>query len=137
MAAPIRILCVDDDADTLKVVQMSLALSADIAFETASSGAEAVEKASEFKPDAFLLDVLMPGRSGIQLLHDLRESPAWRRTPVIFLTVRCGEEDLRDYSDLGVLGVIPKPFASGDLASRVLDLLGRGQSPDSGKNPER
>lgn len=118
----LRILCVDDDPDITTIVRISLEARGDIEIETALSAVEAVEKAPVFKPDLFLLDVMMPGIDGIELFKGLSENPEWASAPVVFLTARCSPEDVEGYLKLGALGVVEKPFKPTELHSQLLRL---------------
>lgn len=122
-ASRLKVLSVDDDPDILEIVAASLEEYGSAQVETALSADEAVENAPGFEPDLFLWDVMMPGTSGIELLKILRSDPAWRATPVIFVTARCEQEDVDRYLSLGVRGVIAKPFNPSELENRIHELL--------------
>ncbi len=79
--SPLHTLCVDDDPDILEIVRLPLNLSGKAEAGTALSAVEAIEKAPAFRPDLFLLDVMMPGIDGIELLKGLREDPIGVRRP--------------------------------------------------------
>ncbi len=79
--SPLRILCVYDDLDILEIVRLPLNLSGKAEAGTALSAVEAIEKAPAFRPDLFLLDLMMPGIDGIGLLKGLREDPNGVRRP--------------------------------------------------------
>ena len=80
-----RVLVVDDDQDTLDYLS---ALLVDNGYEvrTAASHAAALSQLEEFQADAVLMDVMMPGKSGLDLLVKLRSSPRWRDLSVIVVT---------------------------------------------------
>lgn len=124
--SPLRILCVDDDPDLLEIVRLSSKLSGKADVETALSAVEAIEKAPTFRPDLFLLDVMMPGIDGIELLKGLRDDPDWRETPVIYLTARQAPDDLELYLESGALGAIHKPFNPETLFEQISALLEDG-----------
>ncbi len=117
------ILIVDDEDDIREVAQMSLELVGGWNVLTASSGAEALEIAAREQPDAILLDVMMPEMDGPTTFRRLRASPPTAGIPVILLTAKVQGTDRRGFEDLGVAGVIPKPFDPMSLSSRVAEVL--------------
>ena len=76
------------------------------------------------KPDAILLDVMMPLMDGIQTFKQLQQNPQTRSIPVILLTAKAQATEQEQFNTLGVVGVITKPFNSLTLASRIAQLLG-------------
>jgi CheY-like chemotaxis protein len=92
---------------------------------SAESGTEGVALAARNRPDAILLDVIMPEPDGPATLGELRKHPATCDIPVVFLTGQ-GEkaEESRRLSTLGAAGLIRKPFAPHELAATVSALLG-------------
>jgi DNA-binding response OmpR family regulator len=83
-------------------------------------GGEVIETARRFEPDLVVLDVMLPRRSGLDVLHDL---PA--RTPVILLTARTDEADRVHGLDLGADDYVLKPFSPRELVARVRSVLRR------------
>ena len=114
-----RILYVDDEPDMRDIV--SLALDREPAFDVRScgSGREALEIAAEWRPDLVLLDVVMPDMDGPTTLARLREIPAGRSVPVVFLTARSQPSDIARLTAFGAAGVIAKPFSPMKLAATV------------------
>ena len=82
----LKLLHVDDDADILELAKMSLELMDDIEVVDCVSGEEALTTVEEFKPDVFLLDMMMPGMSGPEALEKLRQVPGLEAVPAIFMT---------------------------------------------------
>jgi CheY-like chemotaxis protein len=119
-----RILVVDDEDDIREVAQLSLEMVGGWEVLTASSGAEAVRRAAEERPDAILLDVMMPGMDGPTTFQQLRGDPATAAIPVILLTAKVQPADRRRFVDLGVAGVLAKPFDPMELAAQVSEALG-------------
>jgi CheY-like chemotaxis protein len=117
------ILIVDDERDIRDVAQMSLELVGGWSVITAGSGAEAIEIAARERPDAILLDVMMPEMDGPTTFRRLRSSPPTAGIPVILLTAKVQTNDRRGFDDLGVEGVIPKPFDPVTLSARVSEIL--------------
>jgi CheY-like chemotaxis protein len=122
-----RVLIIDDEDDIREVAQASLELMGDWEVTTASSGAEGVRRAAEERPDAILLDVMMPGMDGPATLQALRADPATASIPVVLLTAKVQSAERSSLEGLGAAGVLAKPFdpvALADDLARVLE--GRG-----------
>jgi CheY-like chemotaxis protein len=119
-----RVLVVDDDALLREVAQTALELVAGWQVSTAESGGEAQQRARAEHPDAILLDVMMPGVDGPSTVQGLRSDPATRDIPIIFLTAKVTADDVGQWGQLGLAGVIPKPFNPMTLATEMAALLG-------------
>ena len=123
-----RILVVDDEPDITALVAYHLA-KAGYRVSTASSGAEALKAASEEKPDVVVLDLMLPGLSGYDVLTDLRSREETRDVGVILLTARREEVDRIRGLSLGADDYLTKPFSPQELTLRVAAVLRRLQSP--------
>lgn len=114
-----RILHVEDDDDILQMAKLSLEMLGGFELLQCASGPEAIEKAEAFAPDLILIDFMMPGMNGHATILALREKPALRDVPAIYMTAK----DLRLEADPGVaataIGTIPKPFDAVELPDRV------------------
>ena len=119
-----RILVVDDDAMLREVAQTALELVGGWQVSTAQSGTQAQQRALTDRPDVILLDVMMPGVDGPSTVLALRADPATRDIPIIFLTAKVPSEDLGEWRELGLAGVIPKPFDPMTLATDIASMLG-------------
>jgi CheY-like chemotaxis protein len=119
-----KILLVDDEDDIREVAQMSLEMTAGWEVVTAASGAEALRVAAAERPDAILLDVMMPGMDGPDTARALRASGETGAIPIILLTAKVQAADRKRFDDLGVAGVLSKPFDPMELAAQVSGLLG-------------
>lgn len=121
----LRILYVDDEEDIRTIVEMALGLDVDIELQSLSSGAEALAllDTAEFEPDMALIDMMMPGMSGIELLGELRSRSATMELPIYFITASARSSDIARYSDLGANGIITKPFDPMTLAADIRKLL--------------
>jgi len=118
-----RILYVDDEADIREVAQLSLELDPDLEVRTCASGVEAIEQAAAWQPDLILLDVMMPGMDGPTVLARLRAQDSTEAIPVIFITARTQQSEVCGFQELGVRGVLAKPFDPMTLAVRVHEFL--------------
>src|SRR6476661_7912920 len=113
-----RILVVDDQPANLRVVSTLLSRNGyDVV--PAGTGPEALDHALEATPDLVLLDMLMPGMDGFQLLAQMRHHPSLQDMPVIFLTAAQDRELLLRAFDSGAVDYVTKPFIPEELLARV------------------
>jgi CheY-like chemotaxis protein len=119
-----RILIIDDEDDIRQVAAMSLETVAGWDVVTASSGAQGIRRAQAEQPDAILLDVMMPGMDGPSTFLELRKGRETADIPVILLTAKVQGADQRRFANLGVSGVLFKPFDPMTLAQQMSETLG-------------
>ena len=119
-----RILIINDEDDIREVAALSLEATAGWEIVAASSGAEGIRAAAEHKPDAILMDVMMPGMDGPTTFRQMQQNPAISRIPVLLLTAKVQGVDQRRFADLGVAGVLFKPFDPMTLAQQISHALG-------------
>jgi CheY-like chemotaxis protein len=119
-----RILLVDDEIRLRNVIQACLENLGGWTVLTAASGREALHKANTEKPDAILLDMMMPDMDGFTLLQQLQSNLDTQSIPVILLTAKVQASNHDRYSQLDVAGVIAKPFEPLKLAEQVTEILG-------------
>jgi CheY-like chemotaxis protein len=119
-----KILIIDDESDIREVAAMSLEAVCGWGVVQASSGKEGMQIAQERKPDAILLDVMMPDMDGPSTLQMLRSNEATASIPVIFLTAKVQSADRKRFSDLGVAAVLSKPFDPMVLGEQIAEALG-------------
>ena len=119
-----RVLVVDDEDAIREVVQAALEIVGDYDVITAGSGSEGFQTATAEHPDAILLDVMMPDMDGIAVFQRLQEEASVRGIPVILLTAKAQPSDRRRFTDLGVAGVIVKPFDPMGLPEEMATILG-------------
>ncbi|MEP6989727.1 MAG: response regulator transcription factor [bacterium] len=126
-----RILVVDDEVDIVALVAYHLAKSG-YQVSTASSGTEALEAARRDRPALIVLDLMLPGMSGYDVLKELRGSEATRDVAVLMLTARREEQDRIQGLVLGADDYLTKPFSPQELVLRVAAILRRvGASPSA------
>jgi CheY-like chemotaxis protein len=118
------VLVVDDDDDIRELTRVALELVADWGVITAGGGAEALELAARHRPDAVLLDLMMPGMDGLTTFGHLRADPATGDIPVILVTAKARVGERQPWDELEIAGVISKPFDPITLAADVSALLG-------------
>jgi CheY-like chemotaxis protein len=119
-----NVLVVDDDELVREVAKVALEIVGGWTVRTAHSGTDAHDQARADRPDAVLLDVMMPGVDGPRTLKALRADPATSDIPVIFLTAKIPAADGLEWRGLELAGVIPKPFDPMTLAAEMSKLLG-------------
>jgi CheY-like chemotaxis protein len=119
-----RILIIDDEDDIREIAAMSLETVAGWEVMVANSGAQGLTRAAMYKPDAILLDVMMPAMDGPATLQKLRADPEIAALPVVFLTAKLQATDRRRLAELGAAGVLAKPFDPMTLADQVKEALG-------------
>ncbi|NLU82283.1 response regulator transcription factor [Rhodococcus sp. HNM0569] len=117
-----RILVVDDEPTIIELLSVSLRFQG---FEvaTASSGAEGLDVARKFRPDALILDVMMPGMDGLGMLKRLRADGV--DAPVLFLTAKDSVEDKVTGLTLGADDYVTKPFSLEEVVTRLRVILRR------------
>lgn len=119
-----KILIIDDEDDIREVAALSLESVAGWEVVTANSGAQGIARAAEQKPDAILLDVMMPGMDGPTTFRELRKNPTTAQIPVLLLTAKVQAADQRRFADLGVQAVLTKPFDPMTLSDQISSALG-------------
>ncbi|MBT9331365.1 response regulator [Paracidobacterium acidisoli] len=119
-----RILIIDDEEDIRQVAAMSLETVAGWDVMMATSGANGIARAAVERPDAILLDVMMPGMDGPTTFQELQKNPETAGIPVVLLTAKVQAADKKRFSDLGVAGVLFKPFDPMTLAGQIAEAVG-------------
>jgi heavy metal response regulator len=122
---PMRALVIEDDAAIRRFLKKGLR-EASFAVDAAEDGAVGHEMACVEKYDIIILDLMLPGKEGLSVLRDLRESGD--TTPVICLTARDAVEDRVEGLDLGADDYLSKPFSFAELLARIRALLRRGRA---------
>ena len=121
-----RILIIDDEDDIREVAALSLEATAGWEVIAASSGAEGIQAAANagHRPDAILMDVMMPEMDGPTTFRRMQQNPDIANIPVLLLTAKVQGVDQRRFADLGVAGVLFKPFDPLTLAMQISQTLG-------------
>lgn len=112
-----KVLVVDDDPDLQLLARMQLADGFDVI--QASDGDEGIEMAVEHSPDVILLDIMMPGLSGREVLTALSEQPATKDIPIIFISALTAIEDRVQGLESGAIDYISKPADPRELKARI------------------
>ena len=116
----VTILVVEDDSALREFLCTALADEFDVA--GAVSGEEAVDLARQLRPDVVLLDVMLPGLSGLDVVRVIRSDPSLKDTPILVMTA-FSEIDAGDAEAAGANRFLAKPFDLQELTSAVRDLL--------------
>ncbi len=117
------ILLIDDEPNLAEVIAVCLESFKDWQVRVVNSGKEGLKIVESLQPDAILLDVMMPEMDGITVFQHLQQNSATQNIPVILLTAKVQSSDRARFSQLGVAGLIAKPFEPLQLADEIADLL--------------
>ncbi len=117
-----RILAVDDDPDVLLIIRTGLTAEG-YEVQTASSGQEAVESAIADPPDLIILDVMMPGMSGFDVVRELKQHESTATIPIVMLTGFSERKRIEEALASGVNYYVVKPFDFEDLLMRISQAL--------------
>ncbi|HVT65694.1 MAG TPA: response regulator transcription factor [Mycobacteriales bacterium] len=130
VAAEARLLVVDDEPNIVDLLSASLRF-AGFEVATASDGQQALKLVDSFQPDLVVLDVMMPGIDGFEVVRRMRGGK--QLAPVLFLTARDATEDKIAGLTLGGDDYITKPFSLEEVVARIRAVLRRAQGPDGHK----
>lgn len=121
MNSKARILVVDDEVSITRSVRLNLAATGSYEVRTENDSRQAIKTAREFKPDLMLLDVMMPGLSGSEVAAQLRDDPALRATPVVFMTAIVAKSETKG-AEVQIAGntFVAKPVDLAEL-KRVIE----------------
>jgi CheY-like chemotaxis protein len=124
MDAPL-ILVAEDERDIRELILISLQTNGLTNLIEAHNGEEAVAQAKKHKPALILMDVRMPKMTGYEACKALKDNAGTRNIPVVFLSAKGQETEIKLGMELGAVEYILKPFAPDELYQRVQDILGR------------
>lgn len=121
-----RILIADDDPQLVRALRITLSARG---YEVivATTGVEAIDEAVAHLPDLYLIDLGMPGLSGIEVIEAVR---GWSEAPILVLSGRAGSADKVEALDVGADDYVTKPFAIDELLARIRALSRRTSSSD-------
>lgn len=104
------IMLVEDESDIREVVSIALVDLGGFKLTICESGQQAIDEIVSANPQLILLDAMMPNMDGLTTFKKLKESPAGKDVPIIFMTARIQSSEIEEYEKLGAIGVIAKPF---------------------------
>ncbi|HEX2052283.1 MAG TPA: response regulator [Actinomycetota bacterium] len=117
-----KILITDDDPVIIELLQVNLEFEGyDVI--SAADGVEAVERAARDQPDLVILDIMMPRMDGWTARAELLKDPRTANIPVIFLSARAQQADLRKGYESGVAAYVTKPFEPVELLDLIAQIL--------------
>jgi CheY-like chemotaxis protein len=116
-----RVLVVDDDRVIQQLLEVNLELEGYEVVATASDGKEALDKIAELRPDLVILDIMMPKMDGLEVCRHLKADPELADIPIVLLSARAQDMDVREGLDIGADAYLTKPFDPVEL----LEVVGR------------
>ncbi|MDD5448359.1 MAG: response regulator [Actinomycetota bacterium] len=122
MATKQRVLIVEDDRDVAKIIAVNLKLEG-MEVVQAFNGEDALRLLDEEKPDCVVLDIMLPGISGWEILKRLKDDPETRNIPVVMVTAKVSDKDRLRGLEGGALKYITKPFNPMVLVEEIKDVL--------------
>ncbi|WP_414729757.1 response regulator [Zhongshania aliphaticivorans] len=114
-----RVLYIEDEPDIRLVAEIALRQVGGLNVITCAGGEEGLSLIHDFMPQLIILDVMMPGMDGPQILCKLRDMPEFKATPVVFITAKVQADEVEQFKRLGAADVISKPFNPMTLADDV------------------
>ncbi|MDH4274363.1 MAG: response regulator [Gammaproteobacteria bacterium] len=121
MSEKLHLLLVDDDSFIAQLV--TLVLAADFDIRHVEDGYQALASVVAHQPDVVLLDMVMPGLSGVEVCREMRKLPALKHTPIIFFSGNPDESERRSGFDAGGDAFIAKPVVPGTLRAQLSQAL--------------
>ena len=123
---PDLVMVVEDEKEIRDLVRYNLEREG-FRVATVADGEQALEQIFASKPDCLVLDLMLPGRSGLEILREVREDASTREVPVLLLTARAAEMDRLLGFEHGADDYLTKPFSPRELVARVRALLRRAK----------
>jgi two-component system alkaline phosphatase synthesis response regulator PhoP len=125
------ILVAEDERDIRELIAFTLRFGG-FEVEEAINGIEAVEKARKLRPDLIILDVRMPRKTGYEACQELKEANETRDIPIVFLSAKGQETEIKQGMELGAVDYILKPFEAEQLPKRMAEILETTRHKKSG-----
>ena len=122
MSGSFRVVVIEDDPDLRTLIKLTLEFTAGWEVTTAADGSEGIDAVRSLKPDAAVIDIMMPGMDGYEVCRRLKDDPETSAVPLVFLTARTGLDSER-ITAAGAKGVVVKPFDPDNLASELKAVL--------------
>lgn len=117
-----RVLLIEDEASIIEAIRFILARDGWVV-QSHSEGTTAVARVLEAKPDVVVLDVMLPGKSGFDILGELRANPQTEDLPVLLLTARGQAADRERAKEAGASQFMTKPFSNSEVLAAVNALV--------------
>jgi DNA-binding response OmpR family regulator len=122
---PKKVLIVDDEPNIVLSVEFLMKREG-YQVVTAADGQEALDIIADARPDLVILDVMMPRKNGFEVCAELRADPQLAGMPILMLTAKGREAEMKKGLSLGADAYITKPFSTHELVARVNELLAQG-----------
>ncbi len=116
------ILVAEDERDIRELIAFTLRFGG-FEVEEAINGIEAVEKARKLRPDLILMDVRMPKKTGYEACQELKAADETKDIPIVFLSAKGQEAEIKQGMELGAVDYILKPFEAEQLPKRMTEIL--------------
>ena len=117
-----RVLLIEDEPNIIEALRFVLGREG-LAVDTQSDGAGAMDALERRRPDVIVLDVMLPNRSGFEILRDIRANEDHAQIPVLMLTARGQEKDRQLAESLGATAFMTKPFSNTEVLKTIQGLL--------------
>ena len=117
-----RVLLIEDEPNIIEAIRFILSRDG-WRVDTHSDGETALDAVETRAPDLIILDVMLPNKSGYDILHELRGNEATKSLPVLMLTARGQKKDRELAEKLGVNKFMTKPFSNGEILATVRELV--------------
>lgn len=117
-----RVLLVEDEINIIEAIRFLLSREG-WQVDIHSDGGTAVETVRELRPDLVVLDYMLPGKNGMDILTELRADPDFERLPILMLTARGQSRDREQAERAGVSRFMTKPFSNTEVMTAVRDLV--------------
>lgn len=129
--AKASVLVVEDDPDIRELLALAFAKEG-WTLSLAEDGERGLAALEGSHPDCVVLDIMLPGMDGLELLRRMKSSPRWRRVPVVMTTARGEDSDIVSGLELGADDYVVKPYSPKVLAARIRAALRRNAGPEGG-----
>lgn len=126
----VKVVAIDDEADILRLIRIKLSKEGFNVF-TASDGVDGVQKVLAERPDVIVVDVMMPGKDGYQVVSDVKKKLGDSAPVAIMLTSKAEEQDMVRGLSAGADDYITKPFSPRELVERINVALIKGKKAPS------
>ena len=124
----LRILYAEDEPDVQTIVEISVWSTSNYEIKTCKNGKLLLECVEEYNPDLILLDVMMPEMDGPTTYKHLKLNEKTKNIPVIFITAKAQLHEIQMFQEIGVIGIITKPFDPISLCSDIQMFLEKHNS---------
>ncbi|MCP4051327.1 MAG: response regulator transcription factor [bacterium] len=128
-----RILIIEDEEDIVELISYNLKIEG-FFVDSISSGIDVLKKVEAVKPDLIILDLMLPGISGLEICRQIKQTEDTRFIPIIMLTAKSEESDIVLGLELGASDYVTKPFSPKVLNARVRSVLRQNKKPVSTKS---